>query len=645
MLTPQLQKRIDEKWNNCWPVSDLRPLALLDLVSYLFFIKKLDDWELIHPKVKAAAPENFIFTNEIETFTWSKLQTLNARQIQQLFNKENGVIDLMNNYAQLNGLFSDFFKAPLLIEPTPKLIFNSIEIINIIETSDKVSQGAIIEYLFSKSKITAQNGHEFLPEPISKLLVSIAEPFSNDVVLDPCVGNGSLLINSYRYISENNKLAKTTGFNHLNELKISGLETDLVQLRLAGINMVLHGIKNPKIHFAPAKEKNIGHKPTLIISNLLFSSTEGITEKNTESLKLERENSLLNEILESLDSSGRAIVLVPQPILNSDNPAIIKTRKHIVENFNLEGVITLAPKSDSMFSNACILVFNRLRSTTSDVWFYKWANKKKKTVHEALTEKNNEAGDFEMNELVEILNQWKSRKESRNDISKNSFFIPANYIKTNNYHLSFNDYKLIRQQDGFNEKSDETVVDESGKILAAKKENLHEFFETSAALPKEKKRNRLAPVLIILFILLAGAGAFYWFYLRNDHHHLYTGKKITDTSNSFKVSNVSENTTPDTTATNENPTSEPSAQQVQNTDTASTSTNNTEATKYTVINKAYFHYQPDSTKKKPVYLTPRKDLILSPKDEKNGFVYVVYVNSRGQATHGWLSKKDLEAIE
>lgn len=644
MLTPQLQKRLDEKWNNCWPVSDLRPLALLDLISYLFFIKKLDDWELIHEKVKAAAPENFIFTNEIETFTWSKLQTLNARQIQQLFSKENGVIELMNNYAQTNALFSDFFKAPLLIEPTPKLILNSIEIINIIETSDKISQGAIIEYLFSKSKITAQNGHEFLPEPISKLLVSIAEPSNEDVVLDPCVGNGSLLINSYRYISENNKLAKSAAFNHLNELKISGLETDLVQLRLAGINMVLHGIKNPKIHFTPAKDKNFTHKPSLIISNLLFTS-DGIAENNTEALRLEKENSLLNEILESLNNSGRAIVLVPQTILNSGNPAIIKTRKHIVENFNLEGVITLAPKSDSMFSSACVLVFNRFHSTTSDVWFYKWANKKKKTVHEALAEKNSVTVDFELNELVEILNQWKSRKELRNDISRNSFFIPASHIKTNNYHLSFNDYKLIRQQDGMNEKNDETIVDESGKILAAKKENLHEFFETSAALPKEKTRNHLAPVLIILLILLTGAGAFYWFYLRNDHHHLYTGKKITDTSNSFKVSNVSENTPSDTTAKNENPASNPAPQQVQNTDTASTSINSAEATKYTVINKAYFHYQPDSTKKKPVFLTPRKDLVLSPKEEKNGFVYVVYVNSRGESTHGWLSKKDLEAVE
>src|SRR6185437_14504127 len=142
MLTPELIKTLEKKWDNCWPVSDLRPFALLDLISYIFFIKKLDDWELIHPKVKSSGFDNFIYTNEIEEFTWSKLQKMDAKEIQQLFNKDHGVIDLMKNYSSLNSLYSDYFKAPLLIAPTAKLIFNAVEIINIIETSDEINQAA-----------------------------------------------------------------------------------------------------------------------------------------------------------------------------------------------------------------------------------------------------------------------------------------------------------------------------------------------------------------------------------------------------------------------------------------------------------------------------------------------------------------------
>ncbi len=638
MLTPHLQKRLDEKWNNCWPVSDLRPLALLDLISYLFFIKKLDDWELIHEKVKGVSSDNFIYTKEIEQFTWSKLQTLEARQIQHLFNKEHGVIDLMNHYAHLNGMFSDFFKAPLLIDPTPKLIFNAIELVNIIETSDKISQGVIIEYLFSKSKITAQNGYEFLPEPISKLMVSIAEPEANDVVVDPCAGNGSLLVNAYKHISTNINLTISNPSNKNIGTNVSGIESDLIQLRLAAMNMILHGIKNPKISFAPSENESLQQNPSVIISSLIFSVA------NTA--KLEKENVLLNEVIESLKQGGRAVILVPQSLLKSDNPSIIKTRKAIVENFKLEAVITLTTKTESLFSSAGILVFNKSYSATENIWFCKSETKKRRTRNEALSEAN-ESEDIDVNEVREILNKWKTRKEKQIDTSKDSFFIAANYIKTNNYNLNFKDYKLVRQQEQAVTEQEDMVVDERGTILAAKKENLHEFFESSAHLPKPKRRSRLAGVLIILFIIILGGGAFYWFYLKDNHHHLYTKTKITDTSNNIKVSNSSNAEENDTTAADF---SNNTARATIETDsskqtTIESSSQNGEATRYTVINKAWFHYQPDSTKKKPVFLEPRKDLILTPKDEKNGFVYVVYINSKGGATHGWLDKKDLEAVE
>jgi type I restriction enzyme M protein len=644
MLTPHLQKRLDEKWNNCWPVSDLRPLALLDLISYLFFIKKLDDWELIHSKVKGAALDNFIYTKEIEEFTWSKLQSLNARQIQHLFNKEHGVIDLMNNYAHLNALFSDFFKAPLLIDPTPKLIFNSIEIINIIETSDKITQGAIIEYLFTKSKITAQNGHEFLPEYISRLLVAIAEPTPPDVVLDPCAGNGSLLINAYRYIADSDNLTNSSAQNKFIETNVSGLESDLIQLRLAAMNMVLHGIKNPKIRFAPVNSETINQNPTVIISSLLFPTQT--VENAAETGKLEKENALLNEVIENLQQEGRAVVLVPQSLLKSDNPSIVKTRKTLVEHFNLEGVITLAPKSQSLFSSACILVFRKSQSSTENIWFCKWATaKKKKTVNEALGENGDDTNEMEEMGVREILNKWKYRNDKQKAASRNSFFISADYIKTNHYNLNFNDYKLVQQKEQLDSEPANVIADEPATIMAAKKENLHEFFEASAPLPQPTRRSRLAPTLVVLLILIIGAGAFYWFYLRDNHHHLYTRNKIPNTSNTIKVSNASDVEDADTTADFSNETESSTQPDSSNNTTQQNSSATAGATKYTVITKAWFHYQPDSTKKKPVFLEPRKDLILTPKDEKNGFVYVVYINSRGAATHGWLDKKDLEAVE
>ncbi len=645
MLTPQLQKRLDEKWNNCWPVSDLRPLAILDLVSYMFFIKKLDDWELIHQKVKAAGTDSFNYSKEIEEFTWSKLQNLDARQIQQLFNKEHGIVDLMNNYAHLNALYSDFFKAPLLISPTAKLIFNAIEIINIIETSDKISQQSIVEFLFSKSKMATKNSQGFLPQYVSRLMISIADPEFKDIILDPCAGTGNLLINIHKHIADKN-LESPSSSNKFIEPRVSGRESNLVLLRLAAMNMVLHGIKNPKIRFTPVESENLNEHPTLIISSLLFSTADSVTtENNSVGSNLEKENEILKEILTSLKPGGRAVILVPQVFLKSDNPAIIKTRRSIVDQFNLEAVITLDPKTDSLFSGAGILVFEMSPSSTENIWFRKWGTRKKKTRNEALSDNGDNNDNFDFNEVIDILNKWETRNEKQKDFSNKNFFISANYIQTNNYNLSFADYKLIRQEQPVNEETENVNIDENAIILAAKKENLNEFFEASEPLPEERKRRRLAPVLLVLLLVILGGAAYYWFYVKDNHHHLYTRNNTPDSSTNIKVSNTSNETQEDTAKVENTASStEPQTTSPKPTPAGKTSASDG-STKYTIINKTWFHFGPDSSKLKPVFLEPGRDVVLTPKDEKNGFVYVVYVNSKGQATHGWLNKKDLEAVE
>ena len=406
MLTSYIQETIDNKWDNCWPVSDLRPLAVLDLISYLFFLKKLDDQELIRQKLKTTEADNFIYTREMKEFTWSNLKNLDAQQIHDLFKKQYGFIDLLNQYGHLDTLYSDFFKAPLLLDPTPKLLFNAIEIINIIEASDQNTQGAIVDYLFSKLEMTVQNGQEFIPQYISRLMILIAEPGLKEIILDPSAGNGSLLINAYKYVADNNSPSK----NGTAEAKLSAMESDLMQLRLGAMNMMLHGIKDPNIRISPANDST--KSPTLILSNLVFPEVGNITAGN-----LEKEMDLLNQILETLQSGDRAVILVPQTLLKSDIPAIIKVRKNIIDHYKLEGVINLPPKSNSLFSGAGILIFNKNESTTTNVWFCKLekVNKKSGETEESFNS-SYENGSPELND---ILNKWKNRKNKQTDNSGN----------------------------------------------------------------------------------------------------------------------------------------------------------------------------------------------------------------------------------
>ncbi len=632
MLTSKLQETLNKKWQHCWPVSDLRPLALLDLISYLFFIKKADDLELIHQMIKSSRIDNFIYSRETEDFTWSSLQNLNTSKIHQLFTKENGLIGLMNHYGKTNAAYSNYFKAPLLIEPTPKLLSNAIEIVNIIETNDQLTRENIIEYLYTKFRNNGKNEQAFLPEPILKLIISLAEPLQEDTIFDPAAGNGNLLLSAFRHIQTNNSYLAAPAIYQNTEIKISGCEPDGVHLRIAAMNMEIHGMASNI--YVKSLNQTTKENPSLIISSLALPNDTVATPENDNSSFAESEAAILNNITESLGSKGRAVVLVQKNLLQSELLEIINSRKKLVDQNDLRAVITLESKNDSLFAGAAILVFYKSEDTSGDIWFYKWRSSKKKNNK---TASNAENSNPEFEEVADILDKWKSRNEQIGISTPNSFFISANYIRSNNYKLSFNDYKLAKQQQLQEQKNDRLISEPTETLIVTKKENLHEFYESSASLPETKQKRKLTPVLLLLAILIMGTLAFYWVYSKNNKNNFSKKTHDSRSSDSITINNSSDSSTTS---------SLDSLVTFKDKSVGETNTNpKTDTKKYTVVNKAWFYYEPDSNKIKPVYLMPRKNLVVTSRKEENGFVYIVYINSKGESTHGWLAKKDLHPVE
>ena len=67
--------------------------------------------------------------------------------------------------------------------------------------------------------------------------------------------------------------------------------------------------------------------------------------------------------------------------------------------------------------------------------------------------------------------------------------------------------------------------------------------------------------------------------------------------------------------------------------------------KYTLsVSKAFFHSEPDPSTRRKAHLVHWNNAELTALDEKNGFIYVVFFNTAGQITKGWLQKSDLKRI-
>ena len=92
----------------------------------------------------------------------------------------------------------------------------------------------------------------------------------------------------------------------------------------------------------------------------------------------------------------------------------------------------------------------------------------------------------ELDEVNDILNQWKTREVTEPGDSGNNLYITAYDIKDNDYKLNFNDYKIIQKSRQVSKKTGNTN-DTKNPIVATKKEHLDHFFEDSIPVQKRSR--------------------------------------------------------------------------------------------------------------------------------------------------------------
>ena len=495
MLHTALQKKIDSKWDACWPMNSLRPLAILDLTSYLFFLKKLDEENLIDGTLFKSHNDNFISSKNVDELRWNKFKNLNGPDLHDLFIKKNGVLDLMAIYGQTDFPCSIFLKGPLLLKPTATLLAACIDIIKIIETADADSKPNIFEYLLNKAEITGQNGQIFLPPNIISLMVSLLRPGANDIIWDPCAGNGCLLVESADYITGKKFITDRNIQNISDSQRFTGVESDPINLRIGAMNMILHGMHAPGLEISDASASthiNELVQPVLILSNLFFAATEDkmtVEENILKTASTRKEITFLNLILKSLRSGGRAVVVIPEIILYSNRTGIKILRQQLIDNAKLEAVISVPGKNDSLFFGAIILIFSEAtRSKTDKVWFYK-----NRTDWENI---NSRDGN---NDYLEILNQWENReKETKKNKALESFYVTAATIKNNNYNLVFNEYKMLLKTQQLFEKTEEGETGEKNSFA-----NRQSSFRNAQHKTAAKRKSYIKVVLILVTSLVA----------------------------------------------------------------------------------------------------------------------------------------------
>ncbi len=483
MLTPKMKSLINQLWNSFWSGGIANPLTAIEQISYLLFMRRLDEIDSKHKKDAAWIGEEYIslFDGEFilpstkakldkQTLRWSYFKQLEGGEM--LTHVQTNVFPFIKQINGKNSVFAKYMDDAVFIIPKASLLVEAVTVIDSIyaeiENQNREgqnfndTQGDIYEFLLSEISTSGKNGQFRTPRHIIKLMCELVSPKMGETIGDPACGTGGFLLGAYQYIltthtSDKHITKDIDGFEHgfgdkltdgrlwtdLRENTFFGYDFDTTMVRIGLMNLMLHGITNPNINRRDtlSKKYNEDDHYDVILANPPFKGSIDAGDINENlSLKTKKTELLfVNRIINSLKIGGRATVIVPDGVLFGSSNAHKSLRKMLIENCELQGVVSMPSGVFKPYAgvSTAILVFVK-GGTTERIWFYDM-----QADGYSLDDKR---AKIETTDLPDIVEKWKSRRESQTpqeDRKQKSFFVPVKEIIENNYDLSINRYKEI----------------------------------------------------------------------------------------------------------------------------------------------------------------------------------------------------------
>ena len=477
VLTGELRNQIDRIWDAFWSGGIANPLEVLEQLTYLLFIRRLDELETLEERRSQRSGQPMrrrIFPEgaDEQGRPWSELRWSRFKELGETASmfKVVGerVFPFLRELGGEESAYATHMRDARFTIPTPALLTKVVELLDAVPMEDRDTKGDIYEYMLGKLATAGTNGQFRTPRHIIELMVAMTEPTPRDVMVDPACGTCGFPVAVGEYLREHHPevLSDPELRAHFNHGLFHGFDFDTTMLRIGAMNMLLHGVENPDVSYRDSLSEDSAseeNKYTLILANPPFA---GSLDYESTSARLQRlvktkktELLFMALFLQLLRPGGRAAVIVPDGVLFGSSKAHKELRRTLVEDHFLEGVVSLPSGVFRPYAgvSTAILLFTKTgRGGTDQVWFYDmtadgWSLDDKRNPllplaklgpapKEALAE-----DEHDKNNLPDCLARWKQRKEAerQRERTAQSFCVPKDEIAAQGYDLSLNRYKEL----------------------------------------------------------------------------------------------------------------------------------------------------------------------------------------------------------
>lgn len=469
MITGDIKNKIDQIWDTFFVAGITNPITVLEQMTYIFFMKMLDDKQL-HEEANAqfwgAEVQNPTFPQgkkwvnpeavsdeekegiPYEQLRWHVFKNLGSDNMFKVVRQS--VFEFIKHIGTgEESAYSRYMKSAIFLIPNARTLVKVVEGVNALDMNNRDAMGDVYEYILGKMAASGTNGQFRTPRHIIRMIVEMMEPTTKDYICDPAMGSAGFLVEAVKYIKENNELL-TVGedMHHIKTSLINGYDTDQTMLRIGAMNLLLHDITAPQLAWRDSlSEQNEDQNCyTLIMANPPFA---GSLDKGNVNKKIlayantsKTELLFLAQFVRSLEIGGRCASIVPDGVLFGSSKAHLAIRKEIVDNQQLRAVISMPSGVFKPYAgvSTAVLVFTKTNSGGTDkVWFYDM-----KADGYSLDDKRSPISDNDIPDVVaRFHNQQAEESRSRKE---QSFLVPVEEIRNNDYNLSINKYKEVERE-------------------------------------------------------------------------------------------------------------------------------------------------------------------------------------------------------
>ena len=463
MITGELRNKIDSLWDTFAAGGLVNPLDVIEQITYLMFIRDLDDTDNLRAKESEmlGLPFKSMFAGEVtigerkvdgRQLKWSVFRDYPAGQMYSVM--QEFVFPFIKNLdGKKDSAYSKYMDDAIFKLPTPLLLSKVVDALDEIYTmmsksDDKDVRGDVYEYLLNKIAKSGLNGQFRTPRHIIDMMVELMKPTPDEIICDPACGTSGFLVSAGKYLKENykqeiffNKQKKDHYMNHM----FYGFDMDRTMLRIGAMNMMTHGVESPCIEYRDSlsDQNQDKDKYSLVLANPPFKGSLDYDIVSADLLKVcktkKTELLFLALFLRMLKVGGRCACIVPDGVLFGSSKAHKSIRKEIVEGNRLEAVISMPSGVFKPYAGVStgILIFTKTgHGGTDNVWFYDM-----QADGFSLDDKRSPVAENDIPDIIERFHNLD--KETDRARTEKSFFVPKQEIVDNDYDLAINKYKKV----------------------------------------------------------------------------------------------------------------------------------------------------------------------------------------------------------